>query len=120
MHINFPFQFDHRGRTASTSDQAHIRNLIEQLLFTNPGERVNRPELGSGLQQLLFAPNSPELASALQFTMQGALQQWLGDVIQVQNLEVTSTDSKLRVLVQYAIRSSGEQRSETFERVSLP
>ena len=64
--------------------------MIEQLLFTNPGERVNRPDFGSGLLQLVFAPNSPELAAALQFTLQAALERWLGDVIEVRELEVTS------------------------------
>jgi phage baseplate assembly protein W len=73
-----------------------VRDLIDQLLFTNPGERVNRPDFGSGLLQLIFAPNSPELAAALQFTVQAALQQWLGDVIQVQALEVSS-EAKLQV-----------------------
>ena len=90
--------------------------MIEQLLFTNPGERVNRPDFGSGLLQLVFAPNSPELAAALQFTVQAALQRWLGDVIDLQSLEVTSEDSTLRVVVQYAVRRTGTARADTFER----
>ena len=116
MNIDFPFHFDNRGRTATTSDDDHIRDMIEQLLFTNPGERVNRPDFGSGLLQLVFAPNSPELAATLQFTMQAALQRWLGDLIEVQALEVTSEDSTLRVVLQYLVRRSGEQRMETFEQ----
>ena len=116
MNIDFPFHFDNRGRTATTSDDDHIRDMIEQLLFTNPGERVNRPDFGSGLLQLVFAPNSPELAATLQFTMQAALQRWLGDLIEVQALEVTSEDATLRVVLQYLVRRSGEQRMETFEQ----
>jgi uncharacterized protein len=77
----------------------HIRDMIEQFLFTNPGERVNRPDFGSGLLQVIFAPNSPELAAALQHTVQAGLQRWLGDLIEVQTLEVTSEDTILRVLV---------------------
>ena len=88
--IDFPFQFGSRGRTATTDDDDHVRDMIEQLLFTNAGERVNRPDFGSGLLQLIFAPNSPEMAAALQFTLQAALQQWLGDLIQIQALEVES------------------------------
>jgi phage baseplate assembly protein W len=118
MNIDYPFQFDARGRTAATGDDDHLRDMIEQLLFTSPGERVNRPDFGSGLLQLVFAPNSPELAAALQFTMQAALQRWLGDVLQVQALEVTSEESALRVVVQYLVRRSGEQRVETFVRGS--
>ena len=116
MNIDFPFHFDRLGRTATTGDDDHIRDMIEQLLFTNPGERVNRPDFGSGLLQLVFAPNSPELAAALQFTVQAALQNWLGDVIDVAALEVTSVDSTLRVVVQYVVRRTGESRVETFER----
>jgi phage baseplate assembly protein W len=114
MNIDFPFHFDKRGRTARTDDDDHIRDMIEQLLFTNPGERVNRPDFGSGVLQLIFAPNSPELAATLQFTMQAALQQWLGDVILVQQLEVSSVDSKLRVILEYVVLRTGEQRIDTF------
>jgi len=116
MNIDYPFKFDSRGRTAATFDDDHVHDMIEQLLFTNPGERVNRPDFGSGLLQLIFAPNSPELAAALQFTVQAALQQWLGDVIQVQALDVTSEDSTLRVELKYIILRNGEQRTETFVR----
>ena len=114
MNIEFPFRFDSRGRSAANDDDDHVRDMIEQLLFTNPGERVNRPDFGSGLLQMVFAPNSPELAAALQFTMQAALQQWLGDVIQVHTLEVTSDDATLQVMLQYLIQRTGEQRTETF------
>ena len=114
MNIDFPFHFDGHGRTAETNDDEHIRDMIEQFLFTNAGERVNRPDFGSGILQLIFAPNNPELAAALQFTIQAGLQQWLGDVIEVQALEVTSEDSKVYVNVQYTVQRSGEQRTETF------
>jgi len=100
MNIDFPFHFDKRGRTAIAGDDNHIRDMIEQFLFTNPGERVNRPDFGSGLLQMVFAPNSPELASALQFTVQAGLQRWLGDLIEVQALEVTSEEAILRVALQ--------------------
>ncbi len=111
MNIDFPFQIDGRGRTAATNDASHIRDMIEQLLFTNPGERVNRPDFGSGLLQMVFQPNSVELAAALQFTLQGSLQQTLGDRIQLQGVQVDSTDSTLTVSVQYIIR--GQQQMQT-------
>ena len=119
MNIDFPIHFDHRGRTAAADDDAHIRNMIEQFLFTNAGERVNRPEFGSGLLQLIFAPNSPELAAALQFTIQAGLQRWLSDVVEVRNLEVTSNDSTLRVVVQYLVRRTGQQQTQTFEKAGV-
>jgi phage baseplate assembly protein W len=116
MNIDFPFHFDSRGRTATTDDNDHIRDMIEQFLFTNAGERVNRPDFGSGLLQLIFAPNSPELASTLQFTIQAGLQQWLGDVIEVRELQVTSEEATIRVEIQYLVRQTQEIRETTFVR----
>ncbi|HEV2582090.1 MAG TPA: GPW/gp25 family protein [Ktedonobacteraceae bacterium] len=114
MNIAFPFHFDGRGRTASVGNDQHIQDMIEQLLFTNPGERVNRPDFGSGLQQLVFAPNSPELAAALQFTLQAALQRWLSDLIELQSLEVTSDDSELSISIQYIVRRTNERQVAQF------
>lgn len=116
MNIDYPFDIDRRGRTATTSGADHIRDMIEQVLFTNPGERVNRPDFGSGLLQMVFAPNSPELAAALQFTLQAALQRWLGDVIELRALEVTSEDSTLAIDVQYAIRTNNALQTQRFVR----
>ncbi|WGS84354.1 GPW/gp25 family protein [Methylomonas sp. UP202] len=114
--VDFPLHFDQRGRTAVTAYDEHIRDMIEQFLFTNNGERVNRPDFGSGLLQLIFAPNSAELAATLQFTIQAGLQRWLGDVLDVLGLEVTSQDSTLRVQVQYRVKRNGEVRSAEFLR----
>ncbi len=116
MNIDYPLHFDGRGRTATTDDADHIRDMIEQFLFTNAGERVNRPDFGSGLLQQVFAPNSTELAAALQHTIKAGLQRWLGDLIEVQTLEVTSLEATLRVVVQYIVRRTGEDSTETFER----
>ncbi len=116
MQIDYPFHFDGRGRTASTSEEDHIRDLIEEVLFTAPGERVNRPSFGSGLLQMVFAPNSSELATATQFLVQGALQQWLGDRIQIEMVKIDAIDSSLRVTVQYLIKKNQEQRVAEFSR----
>lgn len=116
MQIDHPLRLDARGRTAATSSEDHIRDLIEQVLFTSPGERVNRPTFGTGLLQLVFAPNSEELATATQFLVQGALQQWLGELIQVDTVDVRSTDSTLRVIVEYVIRRDLRRQVSEFER----
>ena len=116
MDIAFPLHFDSRGRTAGADRDAHVRDLIEQLIFTNPGERVMRPDFGSGLLQLVFAPNSPELAATVQFTLQAALQRWLGDVIEVRELTVTSVDAALRIALKYLVRDSGQEQTATFTR----
>jgi phage baseplate assembly protein W len=116
MDIDFPFHFDSRGRTATTDSDDHIRDMIEQLIFTNPGERVNRPDFGSGLLQMIFGPNSPELAAALQVTLKAALQRWLGDVIAVRSLDVGAVDSTLTVNLSYQRRDSGDLQTATFTR----
>ena len=116
MNIAIPFHFDQRGRTAEASDAQHIRDLIEQVLFTSPGERVNRPTFGSGLMQLVFAPNSDTLAAATQMAVQGALQQWLGDLIQVESVKVTSQDSSLFVEVNYVVRHTQQRQTAQFQR----
>jgi uncharacterized protein len=105
--LAFPLGFDSAGRTATATDDDHINQMIEQLLFTAPGQRVNRPDFGGGLLQLIFAPNSPELASALEFGLKASLQRWLGDVIDLKSLDVSADDSTLRVVVQYVVRQTG-------------
>ena len=104
LNIDFPFHFENLGRTAATDRDDHVRDMILQLLLTSAGERVNRPDFGSGLLQMVFEPNSPEIAATLQLTAQAALQQWLGDVIEVVNLEVESQESTLRITVEYSRR----------------
>lgn len=116
MYIDYPIHLDRRGRTAATNYPDHARDLIEQLLFTTPGERVNRPDFGSGVQQLLFAPNRVEIAATLQFTLQAALQRWLSDVIELRNLEVDASNTTLTVTVEYALLRNGEVRVDTFSR----
>ena len=116
MYVDYPYQFDVRGRTAETDTSDHIRDLIEQVLFTSPGERVNRPDFGCGLQRLVFAPNSDELAAASQFLVQGALQQWLGDLIELNDVEVFSEDARLFINIKYTERRTQQQRTVQFAR----
>ena len=92
MNIDFPLHFDSRGRNATIDENGHIRDMIEQLLFTNPGERLNLLDFGSGITQLVFAPNSSELAATVQFTLQAAIQRWLGDVIELRSLDVQAVE----------------------------
>lgn len=116
MNLDYPFHFDSRGRTALTDDNDHICDMIEQFLFTNPGERVNRPEFGSGLLHMVFEPNSPELATALQHTVQAGLQHWLGDLIEIRELQVISDEASLRVSIQYLVRRTGQAQTGVFQR----
>ncbi len=114
--LHHPYQIDGRGRSAEADEATYIRGLIEQVLFTSPGERVMRPDFGSGVMQLVFAPNSTQLAATTQFLVQSALQQWLGNLIALQGVEVEAVDATLQVVVRYAILRTGEQQVAEFSR----
>ena len=113
MDIDFPFRIGPDGRTAAALPDDHIRQMIELVLFTDPGERVNRPDFGTGLRNLVFGPNSPELAAALKVSVQAALQRWLGDLISVDELDVTSEDATLSVTVGYTVTAAGQHQTAT-------
>ncbi|SOD88993.1 GPW/gp25 family protein [Streptomyces sp. Ag109_G2-15] len=113
--IAFPFRTDRRGRTAHARPAEHVHDLIEQLLFTSPGERVMRPDFGCGLLDLVFAPSSPELVSTLELSVQAALQRWLGDLVEVVALDIESGDDVVRVHLSYAVRATGAVREDVFE-----
>ena len=114
MHIGYPFRINGSGRTAAASDGDHIRQLIEQVLFTVPGERVNQPEFGSGLMQLAFGAPNDELVAATQFLIQASLQQWLSDVIDVEGVEVGSHDGRLDITVRYIVLRSQQRQVASF------
>lgn len=116
MNLGYPFHLDGRGRTAVSGSRDHIRDLIEQFLFTNAGERVNRPDFGSGLMNLVFAGNSPSLAATVKSLIQGGLQLELGDLILVQDIDVTAEESTLLVTVKYKILATEEDHRDSFRR----
>lgn len=114
MNLAFPWRFDHRGRTAESADDRYVRELIETVLFTAPGERVMRPDFGSGVAQLLFEPNSPELAGTVEMLVQATLTQWLSALITVGSVRVEAQESTLTVTVVYAVRGNDRQQVQTF------
>ena len=116
MNLDFPFHLDARGRIAETTEEPHIQQMIEQLLFTSPGERVNRPTFGCGLVRLVFAPASDELATATRFLVQGELQQWLGNLIQVEAVTIDPQEDQLQVTIQYVVRRNHRRVRATFEK----
>ncbi|HTT63289.1 MAG TPA: GPW/gp25 family protein [Bryobacteraceae bacterium] len=114
MNLHFPYQFDGRGRTAESSLQEYVGQLIEQVLFTSPGERVNIPDFGSGLLQLPFALNSVEMAAATQLTVQAALQKWLAGYVSVQSVTAAAQDATLTVTVTYSMVNTDVTQVQTF------
>ena len=114
MNVSFPYQFDGRGRTQEATLADYISQLVEQVLFTSPGERVNLPDFGSGLLQLAFTPNSVEMAAATQFAVQGALQKWLSSYIKVVSVTASAQDAVLTVTVTYSPLNTDVTEVQTF------
>lgn len=114
--LDMPFGFDARGRAAVTDDDDHIRDMIKAVLFTTPGERVNRPDFGCGLRRLVFAPLSDTLTATTQHLVQAALLRWLGDLILVESVTVRSDESTLTISVTYSVRTTAERHTAEFER----
>jgi hypothetical protein len=115
MPLQFPYGIDRTGRTATSRSEAeHVRQLIEQVLFTAPGERVNRPTLGTGVKQLVFEPGGEQMITAAQHLVRGALQQWLAEYIEIHDVDIEVTEGTVEVTLRYALRRTGEPRVETF------
>ena len=112
--FDHPYRIDGRGRTAETDRRDHVRDLIEQVLFTAPGERLNRPDFGCGIRQLVFEPNGGQLAATTQFLVLGSLTRWLDSVIVVHDVEVEAVESTLTVTVVFSDRRTGELRDARF------
>jgi phage baseplate assembly protein W len=107
VEIGFPYHLDDRGRTATVDYEDHVRQMLEVLLLTRAGERVNRPDFGCGLLDLVFGPSSPEVAAALNVTITAAVGRWLGDVISLTTVDVTAQDSALVVSLGYRLLATG-------------
>jgi uncharacterized protein len=120
VNIAYPYGFDATGRTATVDDDVHLRDMIAQVLFTAPGERVMRPDFGSGLLNLVFEPNSLEVAATTEFLIRGALQQFLGHLIGVQSVEVANIDGAFQISVSYTINRTQQQQTDQFSAPGAP
>lgn len=114
MNVAFPFRLTEQGRTQTTGDERHIRQMLELLLCTAAGERVNRPDFGGGLTRLLFAPGSPELAATVQHTLRAEVIQWMGDLVELRDLDVSWQENRLTVVISYVLRRDGTPGSSSF------
>lgn len=106
IEVGFPFQLDRRGRVVDPDYEQHVREMVELVLFTAPGERVHRPDFGCGLLDRLFDRNDVEQSAMINVMVQAALQKWLGKIIKVQKVEVVPMDGRLGINLEYQIRES--------------
>lgn len=116
--LDFPWAVDGTGRTATTGRDEHVRDLIEQVLLTAPGERVMRPEFGAGLLAQVFAPAGPEVAAASEFLIQASLERELASVIAIEAVEVEARDAALIATISYVVRATGSHEARTFRTPS--
>ena len=115
--LSFPYRVDGGGRTATTdAAAAHARDLIEAVLFTSLGERVNRPDFGSGLLELVFDTNSEALGTAADFLIRSAVQRHLSEVLTIADLALRRDDGVLEITLSYVLRDSGETVRSSFRR----
>lgn len=114
--FGYPYRIGPDGQTAGSELEQHIREMIEQLLFTRRGERVNRPDFGAGVTEMIFVENAPEMAAAAQHMVMGTLQQFLSDAIEVRGVETEAVDSVLSITVRYRPLDEARERAVTVER----
>jgi len=93
----FPFRINDLGQVDTLTGNDNLRARVLQVLLTSPGERVNLPEFGCGLRDLVFDPSNEILAATTEFTVTKALQRWLGDEIIVQRVDVLTNAADPRV-----------------------
>lgn len=114
--LGFPWRIDARGRSATATAEEHVADLVEAVLFTAPGERVNRPDFGCGLDRVVFAPVDGAILGATELQIRAALQRWLAEVIEVEAVEVELSEARLAVTVRYRIIATGRSVTTAFER----
>lgn len=110
--LAFPLRKNGSARPADADE--HLRDMMLQVLFTLPGERVELPEFGAGMQRLVFTPLSAEAAHVAQFTAQAQLQRWLGHRLQLEGVRVMAVDSRLVIEVSYVHGGTDVARTARF------
>lgn len=110
--LHHPITHDPGGRRlrVETDYETYVRQLIRQVLLTNPGERVHMPDFGAGVRALVFSPINAATASLAQTMIYNALSLTLGDVIRVDEVQVQNVDSRLDITVVYTLYARMQQR----------
>ena len=113
-HLDYPFHFDAAGRSAQTQAADHVRDLVEQVLFTSPGERVMRPDFGAGVMALVFEPNDDAMAATTRMLVQASLQLNLAHLIALRSVTLEHAEGTLTVSVAYQLLADGSVQHAAF------
>jgi uncharacterized protein len=116
MFKSFPFNYNIYGHVEDAGIDKHIRDMMEQILFTIPGERVNRPDFGCGVQNMVFGSTLPEVMSVKQTGIQSQLQRYLGHLIKLQEVKVTTEESRVDILIRYIVYADQSEHTKVFTR----
>jgi phage baseplate assembly protein W len=112
-YMNYPFKISGNGKISPANEEKHIKDLIEQILFTDPRERVNLPDFGCGLKSYIFAPNDRTLKTTLRLTIISSVQKWLSHLIIVEDVSVDVDEEELKISIKYTkIRDMEENLAE--------
>ena len=113
MNLAFPLTIDSRGYSGAVNGSSYVKQLIEQVLFTYPGERVNQPGFGTPIANLVFDNLTEELAQVVKEMVLGALQQNLADRVLIEDVAVEVEENQLIVTVRYT--ELQDNRTETVQ-----
>jgi hypothetical protein len=110
--IRYPFSIDKGFGTLAEEVEysRHVDQMIRQVLFTNPGERINRPDFGCGIRSMVFAPNSEASANLSQVIINQSLEKWLGTIIEVNDVQVNNIEETLEIKIIYTLRATQERK----------
>lgn len=95
---------------------ASVRQRIEQVLLTLPGERLFRPDFGAGVPALVFEPNDSPLWQVARRHLQASLAEALrGDIDPATlDVQVQGEAERLVITVRYGLLALGVQEVQQF------
>ncbi len=100
--LQMPFAKGHSGGAAQIDDiDQHIKDKMMQVLFTVPGERVNLPDFGCGIRDIVFEGNNEALAAAVRYKIFKALTRWMGKEVKINTVNVFNEDETLFIQIMY-------------------
>jgi phage baseplate assembly protein W len=111
--MSFPFRVTELGAAALSSRRQVVREALEQLLLTIPGERVNRPNFGCGIQRLVFDGTDPLALATAEYVITTSIRDHLSDLIRLDAVRVTVEEATVLVDILYTVVGTGEESALT-------